>query len=285
MKPTSFSVPGAPPAPSAEPAKPNVIDVDEATFAADVVERSRTVPVVIDLWAEWCAPCRQLGPVLERLAAEGNGSWVLAKVDVDANPRIAQALQVQGIPAVKAVVNGELVDEFTGAMPEPQVRQWLERLGVGKPPEAGAAGAAGAAAPADARIETAQAAERGGDLDAARAAYQAVLADTPGDREAKAGLARVDLVHRASGVSDEAALRARVTGSPADLDAALALADVDVVHGRAREAFARLVDLVRRTSGGERDAVREHLVRLFDAMPADDPAVVYGRRELANALF
>lgn len=279
MKPTSFSVPGAPPVPSAAPAKPNVIDVTEATFTTDVVERSRTVPVVIDLWAEWCAPCRQLGPVLERLAAEGNGSWVLAKVDVDANPRIAQALQVQGIPAVKAVVNGELVDEFTGAMPEPQVRQWLDRLGVGKPPEAGAA------PPADARIEAAQAAERTGDLEAARAAYQAVLADAPGDRDAKAGLARVELVTRAAGTSDEAALRARAEAAPGDTDAALALADLDVVNGRAREAFTRLVDLVRRTSGDERDAVREHLVRLFDALPSDDPAVVYGRRELANALF
>jgi putative thioredoxin len=281
MKPTSFSIPGAPET-SAAPAKPNVIDVSEATFATDVIERSRTVPVVIDLWAEWCAPCRQLGPVLERLAAEGNGSWVLAKVDVDANPRIAQALQVQGIPAVKAVVDGELVDEFTGALPEPQVRQWLERLGVGKAPEAGAAAPD---APGDARVEAARAAERGGDLDGARAAYQAVLDDAPGDRDAKAGLARVDLVSRAAGVPDEAALRARVAASPGDLEAALALADVDVVQGRAREAFARLVDLVRRTTGDEREAVREHLVRLFDAMPADDPAVVYGRRELANALF
>jgi putative thioredoxin len=277
MDPTSFSVPGAPPAPSAAPGRPNVVDVTEATFATDVIERSRQVPVVIDLWAEWCAPCRQLGPVLERLAGEGDGSWVLAKVDVDANPRIAQALQVQGIPAVKAIVDGELVDEFTGAMPEPQVRQWLERLGVGAGPAAGVA--------ADVRIDDAQAAERAGDLDAARAAYQAVLTDAPGDRDAKAGLARVDLVGRASGVPDEAALRARVAASPGDVDAALRLADLDVVNGRARETFARLVDLVRRTSGEEREAVREHLVRLFDALPADDPAVVYGRRELANALF
>jgi putative thioredoxin len=278
MKPTSFSVPGAPPAPPARPA--HVIDVSEATFAEDVIERSRQVPVVIDLWAEWCAPCRQLGPVLERLAAEGNGSWVLAKVDVDANPRIAQALQVQGIPAVKAIVNGELVDEFTGAMPEPQVRQWLDRLGVGATPP----GAAPGAAPVDERVEAARAAERAGDLDAARAAYRAVLDDAPADRDAKAGLARVELVSRA-GSADEASLRARLATNPADIEAALALADLDVVNGRAREAFGRLVDLVRRTSGDERDAVREHLVRLFDALPADDPAVVNGRRELANALF
>ena len=113
------------PAPSASTA---VLDVTEASFGVDVVERSRQVPVVVDLWAEWCAPCRQLGPVLEKLAVEAAGAWVLAKVDVDANPRLAQALQVQGIPAVKAVINGELVAEFTGALPEAQIRAWLAQL-------------------------------------------------------------------------------------------------------------------------------------------------------------
>jgi putative thioredoxin len=267
MDPTSFSIPGAAPKPT------HVIDVTEATFATDVVDRSREVPVVIDLWASWCAPCRQLGPVLEKLAGEANGAWVLAKVDVDANPRIAQALQVQGIPAVKAIVNGQIVDEFTGAMPEPQVRTWLAGLGVGDAADA-----------VDERVLAGVEAERRGDLDAARAAYQAVLADTPNDADALAGLARVDLVGRAHGV-DEAAMAARLAAAPDDAEAAGALADLDLVRGRPREAFGRLIDVVRRSDGPARDAAREHLVRLFAALPTDDPAVVSARRDLANALF
>lgn len=274
MGPGDFAIPGA--APAAGTA--NVIDVTEATFATDVVERSREVPVVLDLWAEWCAPCRQLGPVLERLAAEANGAWVLAKVDVDANPRIAQALRVQGIPAVKAIVDGQLVDEFTGALPEPQVRQWLARIGAG----AGDEGAV--ASGADERIAEAIAAERRGDPDAALAAYRAVLSDFPEDAEARTGVARVELVRRARH-ADEAALAARLAADPADVGAAVALADLDMVRGRSRQAFGRLLDAVRRTSGEPREVARRHLLTLFDALPADDPASIAARRDLASALF
>src|SRR6202453_1386319 len=106
----------------------NVIDDSEETFNADVVERSRTTPVIIDLWADWCGPCKQLGPVLEKLAVEAGGQWILAKVDVDANPQLSAALQVQSIPMVVAVIGGQLVDAFLGAMPEAQVRQWLSQV-------------------------------------------------------------------------------------------------------------------------------------------------------------
>src|SRR5215207_9730355 len=105
-----------------------VVDVTEATFQSEVLDRSFQVPVVLDLWAEWCQPCKQLSPVLERLAAEGQGSWVLAKIDVDANPRIAQMFRVQGIPMVYAVVGGRPVDAFTGVMPESQLRPWLANI-------------------------------------------------------------------------------------------------------------------------------------------------------------
>jgi putative thioredoxin len=124
-----------------------VIDVTDQTFNVDVVDRSRTVPVIMDLWAEWCGPCKQLSPVLERLAAEGNGAWVLAKVDVDANPQLSAALQVQSIPMVVAVVAGQVVDGFLGALPEANVREWIgqilqvaERLGLAGAAAGGAVG-------------------------------------------------------------------------------------------------------------------------------------------------
>ena len=106
----------------------NVMDVTEETFNVDVVERSRSVPVILDLWAEWCEPCKQLSPVLEKLAGEADGDWVLAKVDIDANPQLRAALQVQSIPMVMAVAGGQVVDGFLGAMPEAQVRQWLGQV-------------------------------------------------------------------------------------------------------------------------------------------------------------
>src|SRR5258708_5439532 len=106
----------------------SVFDVTEAAFETDVLERSRTVPVVMDLWADWCGPCKQLSPVLERLANEAAGAWVLAKVDVDANPQLSAALQVQIIPMVLAVIGGQLAPGFLGALPEAQVRQWLDQV-------------------------------------------------------------------------------------------------------------------------------------------------------------
>src|SRR6266702_5444066 len=135
----------------------HVLDVTDETFHTDVLERSRAVPVIMDLWAEWCGPCKQLGPVLEKLAAEADGGWVLAKVDIDANPQLRAALQVQSIPMVVAVVGGQVLDGFLGALPEAQVRDWVSHVlaaaqELGLAGGAGAAGAGGAQGPEGSRM-------------------------------------------------------------------------------------------------------------------------------------
>lgn len=271
-----------------------VIDVTEANFEAEVVNRSMTVPVVIDLWADWCGPCKQLSPVLERLAAADGGRWVLAKVDVDANQRIAAAFQVQSIPAVFAVIKGQPVPLFQGALPEGQVRQYLDELlrvaeangvtgtvPVGEPGEAPEP----AAEPAhDPRFDDAYDAIERGDWDAAAAAYRSLLDQAPGDADAKAGLAQVELMRRTDGLDPAAALAA-ADAAPADVEAALAAADVELLEGRPEDAFARLVACVRAVSGDERDAVRARLLELFEVVGSDDPRVAKARTALANALF
>ncbi|HYZ54227.1 MAG TPA: tetratricopeptide repeat protein [Streptosporangiaceae bacterium] len=290
-----------------------VIDVTEETFNSLVVERSRTTPVIVDLWADWCGPCKQLSPVLEKLAEEAAGQWILAKVDVDANPRLSQALQVQSIPMVVAVIGGQLADGFLGAMPEAQVRQWLgqlmaaaEQLGVrpgggggkaepdgrqagpaGMPPAGpgrrGGPGAAGPGAVNPVYAEAQQAMERG-DMDAAADAFRKVLAQSPADQVAKVGLARVELSRRL-GSYDEARARREAAGRPDDVDAQLRVADIDLAAGKVEEAFDRLLGVVRRTSEQERDRTRAHLVSLFDAFPPGDPRVSKARAALSSLLF
>lgn len=269
-----------------------VIDVTEASFQADVLERSLTVPVVVDLWATWCGPCKQLSPVLERLAEAGNGAWVLAKVDIDANPRIAQAFGVQSIPMVVAVVGGQPVDAFNGAQPEPQVRQWIDALldalrdrmpAIREAEEGAAAVAEPVEEPEDPRFVAAEEALEQGDFAAAEAAYQEILAAEPANEQAKAALAQVRFLSRAEQADPTAV--ARADAAPDDIEAQLAAADAQIAENDVEAAFARLVSTVARVGPDDRDRVREHLVGLFELFPADDQRVTAARRALARALF
>jgi putative thioredoxin len=278
--PTGSAAPGAGSpgdrGPAAPPSGVAVIDVTEATFQSEVLERSMHTPVVVDFWAEWCGPCKQLSPVLEKLAAEGGGAWVLAKVDVDANPRLAQMFRVQGIPMVYAVVGGQPVDAFTGVVPETQLRQWIDAVLK--------AGGVEVETPEDPRLTAADEALVNGDLDTAEQAYRKILAESPADEAAEAGLAQVELLRRVEGADPQQALAAAAANAD-DVDAQLRAADVEVLSGQADRAYQRLVDLVRRTSGDDRERVRRHLLSLFSMAGPDDPAVAAARRALANALF
>ncbi|MFJ4710570.1 tetratricopeptide repeat protein [Streptomyces sp. NPDC088785] len=274
-----------------------VIDVSEADFERDVLQRSTEVPVVIDFWAEWCEPCKQLSPLLERLATEYNGRFVLAKIDVDANQMLMQQFGVQGIPAVFAVVAGQALPLFQGAAPESQIRGTLdqliqvgeERFGLtGIAVDPGAEGPAPVAevpaGPYDALLEAAVQALDAGDMAGAVQAYKNVLSDDPGNTEAKLGLGQAELLQRVQDL-DPQKVRADAAQHPGDVRAQIAAADLDLVGGHVEDAFGRLVDTVARSAGDDRETARVRLLELFEVVGGDDPRVTAGRTALARVLF
>ena len=270
------------------------MDVTEETFQSEILERSTTVPVVVDFWADWCQPCKQLSPILEKLAEEYAGRFVLAKVDIEANQQLAQGIGVQSIPFVIAVLMGQSLQLFTGAQPEAQVRQAIEQLlqvaeangvtGVADPVSAGDAGAEPAQPARDPRYADADAALENNDLAGAISAFEKVLDQFPSDQEAKYGLARTRLMHRAQGM-DAQQVRTAGAERPDDVAAQSAVADLDLVGGHVTDAFDRMIALVRRTTGSDRDAARVHLLELFEAVGAEDARVRTARQQLSTALF
>lgn len=268
-----------------------VVDVDTESFP-DLVRSSTQHPVVVVLWAAWSDVSKGVADDLAALADEDAGSWLLARVDFDGNPQIAQAFQASSVPTVVAVLAGQPLPLFQGAPPRDQVRGVLDQVLA----TAEANGITGRVAPRDAAPaaepepelpplhQAAYDAIERDDLPAATAAYQQALKENPRDALARAGLAQVGLLERTRTV-DLAAVRAAAAASPTDVDAQLAVADVDVLGGQVDDAFGRLVDLLRVTAGEDRERVRVRLVDLFEVVGGDDPRVVAARRAMASALY
>ncbi|MDR2998326.1 MAG: tetratricopeptide repeat protein [Microbacterium sp.] len=279
---------------SAQPGLPDVVvDVTDATFG-QILELSNTVPVVVDLWAEWCGPCKQLSPIIEKVTREQGGRVVLAKVDVDANPQIAQGFRAQSIPMVVALIGGQPVPMFTGAVPEEQVREVFGRL-LELAAQNGVSGSVAAGEPGEAPAEPEEAplpplhaeafdAIEAGDYQRAITAYEKALAENPRDEDAKAGLGQVRLLARVQHLDLQAA-RAAAAEAPLDPEAQFAVADLDIAGGHVDDAFGRLLDLFAALPADERMPVRERLVELFDLIGAADPRVGVARTRLASLLF
>jgi len=270
-----------------------VVDVNEQDFQQKVIDISKTVPVIVDLWAEWCGPCKQLSPLLEKLAAEYKGRFVLAKIDVDANPRLSQMFQVQSIPAVFAVIGESAGPLFQGAIPEAELRQVIEEV-LRIAAEQGVNGTINTevqedVAPVieeeqiDPRLEAAFNAIEKGDFVAANNAYKEMLNQNPADQVAQAGLAQVGLLERASKLNPNDVLQK--ASDRKDFASQMDLADLELMKGNPGAGFAALINAIKISSGEDRDKLRARLLELFVVVGDSDPEVIKARRDLASALF
>jgi putative thioredoxin len=274
------------------------LDVHLPDFQAAVLDESRTRPVVVDFWAPWCGPCKSLKPILEKLAAEYGGKFRLAKVNADDNQALSQQYGVRGIPAVKAFVNGEMVDEFSGALPEAEVRAFLDRL-IPSPADALRAQAAAARAAGDqgAALQLLAEASKqdplhlGVRLDAAEIMLDLSEADearrligsVPDDADPRVPQLKARLQFLGAAGADEAALRARIAADGNDLEARLALANLAIAGQHYEEGMEHLLEIVRRDRGFQDDIGRKTLLSVFNLLGGGELVSRY-RRLLASAL-
>jgi putative thioredoxin len=270
-----------------------VVDVSEQDFQQKVIDISKTVPVIVDLWAEWCGPCKQLSPLLEKLAAEYKGRFVLAKIDVDASPRLSQMFQVQSIPAAFAVIGESAGPLFQGAIPEAELRQVIEEV-LRIAHEQGINGTIDAEESlpeeikeveeqVDPRLETAFNAIEKGDFTSATNSYKEMLNQNPADQVAIAGLAQVGLLKRASKLNPNDVLKK--ASDRKDFQSQMDLADLELMKGNPDAGFAVLINAIKISSGEDRDKLRARLLELFMVVGDSDPGVLKARRDLASALF
>jgi len=269
-----------------------VVDVNEEDFQQKVIDISKTVPVIVDLWAEWCGPCKQLSPLLEKLAAEYKGRFILAKIDVDANPRLSQMFQVQSIPAVFAVIGESAGPLFQGAIPEAELRQVIEEV-LRIAAEQGINGTIDTEVQEevpvveeeqiDPRLEAAFNAIEKGDFVAATNAYKEMLNQNPADQVALAGLAQVGLLERASKLDPNTVLQK--ASDRKDFASQMDLADLELMKGNPGAGFAILINAIKIAIGEDRNRLRARLLELFMVVGDSDPEVVKARRDLASALF
>jgi putative thioredoxin len=302
---------------AAASASPHIKDSGIATFAADVLEASRDVPVIVDFWAPWCGPCKQLGPALEKAVTDANGAVKLVKVNIDENPEIAEQLRIQSIPAVYAFKGGQPVDGFMGVLPDSQVQAFVTALASGAP--IGDGHDHGGPEHAVEVLAIADQALAAGDIGAAAQAYGHVLQDLPGDPRVVAGLASCYLksgdterarstlqLVRPDGAKDEAiraveaelklrdnpmprgeieVLRAKLAADEADHQTRYDLALALDAAGERESAIAELLELVRRDRKWNEEAARTQLLTMFEAMGPTDPRTIEARRKLSGLLF
>ena len=278
-----------PPTPDGKPS-PYVVEVNESSFS-QIVQVSAEIPVVFEMYSNR-SPTAAQSATLAGLADRAGGAWVLARADVDASPRIAQAFGVQAVPTVIAVAGGQPVDGYTGVQTEPQIKAWVTSLldllrermpAIRTAEEAAGVESEPAPEPVDPRFLAAEDLLDAGDFAGAKAAYQAILDQEPANGAAAAALAQTDLLARVQDAPPDAVALAQA--SPDDVSLQLTAADVELAGGDPQAAFDRLIRTVSGTAGDDRAAVRDHLVALFSLFPADDPDVRAARRKLAAALY